>query len=63
VAALQDSSAKQLSAHIKTADRIIRELEATATSLQVGLGCSDWAGWLCLGWLVVSGLIGFVQVS
>lgn len=35
VAALQESSSKQLSAHVKTADRIIRELESTASTLQV----------------------------
>jgi hypothetical protein len=34
VASLQESSGRQLSAHVKTADRIIRELEATAGSLQ-----------------------------
>jgi ribosome-binding protein aMBF1 (putative translation factor) len=34
VTQLQASSSKQLSQHVKTADRIIKELEATASSLQ-----------------------------
>ncbi len=35
--AQQEASGKQLQQHVKTADRIIRELEGTATSLQAQL--------------------------
>lgn len=45
-AALQDAGGKQLSAHVKTADKIIRELEATATALQVGAGAA-WCIFCC----------------